>query len=564
MNVLSRLKIRSKLALLMGLSALSLVVAMGLAATFLHEKMVEERIGKLRAVDEMAIGIATSLDSEVKAGHLTRDQAMERFRATLHSAWYDNHHDYVFALSMDGISLVNAAVPSQEGTSRLAMKDVKGTPIVGQFLDVLRNADEGTAVYWYPKPGTKDILPKTSYLKKFTPWNMFVGTGVYTDDIDSAFHAVLIKLGFVALVILLVTAAIAWTVSRNITGPLGSLKSKMEKLAGGELAVVIDEAGRGDEIGGMAAAVKIFQDNASSLKRLQAEQKDLEAKADQDRKAGMRRLAQEFETAVGAIVTGVSSTATKLQGSAQTMSATANDASRQATAVAAASEQASSNVQTVASAAEQLSSSIAEISRQVAESTKIAGQAVTDAEQTNAQVQTLAAAAQKIGDVVKLINDIAGQTNLLALNATIEAARAGEAGKGFAVVASEVKSLATQTAKATEEISGQIKEIQTATSDSVRAIQGIGQTISHINEIATTIASAVEEQGAATKEIARNVQQASAGTGNVSSNIAGVTQAVGKTGNAAGDVLGAARELAGQSDALGQQVQRFLAEIRAA
>jgi uncharacterized protein YoxC len=215
----------------------------------------------------------------------------------------------------------------------------------------------------------------------------------------------------------------------------------------------------------------------------------------------------EFDGTAKQVVQTVSNAAETLQRMAHSMSATAEEAARQSTAVAAASEQASGNVSTVAAAAEELSSSIAEIGRQVAESTKISNQAAEDANRTNAKVQALAAAAQKIGDVVKLINDIAGQTNLLALNATIEAARAGEAGKGFAVVASEVKSLATQTAKATEDIAAQVKAIQAATGDSVQAIEGITGTIGRINEIATTIASAVEEQGAATQEIARNVQR---------------------------------------------------------
>jgi len=211
-----------------------------------------------------------------------------------------------------------------------------------------------------------------------------------------------------------------------------------------------------------------------------------------------------------------------------------------------------------------LSASINEISRQVAESTNIAGEAVAQAEQTNAGVQALADAAQRIGDVVKLISGIAEQTNLLALNATIEAARAGEAGKGFAVVASEVKSLATQTAKATEEITAQVAAIQGATGASVQAIQAIGQTISRVNHIAAAIAAAVEEQGAATQEIARNVQQAAAGTAEVSGHIASVSQAAGETGVAAGEVLGSAKGLARLSDALRDDVDRFVGNIRAA
>ena len=275
------------------------------------------------------------------------------------------------------------------------------------------------------------------------------------------------------------------------------------------------------------------------------------------------RLADNFETSVKAVVETVSSGATEMQGSAQTMASTAEETSRQATAVAAAAEQASANVQTVASAAEELSNSIQEISRQVAQSNAIARNAVDEAKKTNDKVRGLAEAANKIGEVVKLITDIASQTNLLALNATIEAARAGEAGKGFAVVASEVKSLANQTAKATEEIAGQIGAIQSATGEAVEAIQGIGSTIGQISEIATAIASAVEEQGAATREIAGNVQQAASGTREVTHNIGGVTQAAGETGESATQVLNAAGELSRQAETLRGQVEEFLREVRA-
>ncbi len=275
------------------------------------------------------------------------------------------------------------------------------------------------------------------------------------------------------------------------------------------------------------------------------------------------RLADNFETNVKGVVESVSSAATEMQSSAQSMSATAEETNRQATAVAAAAEEATTNVQTVSSAAEELSASISEIGRHVAKSTTISQAAVAEANRTNDKVQGLANAAQKIGDVVKLINDIASQTNLLALNATIEAARAGEAGKGFAVVASEVKSLANQTAKATDEIAAQISAIQDATNEAVKAIQGIGTTIGEINEIATTIAAAVEQQSAATGEIAQSVQQAAQGTQDVSANITGVSQSAGEAGSAAEQVLSAARELSQQSEMLRQQVGAFLVEVRA-
>jgi len=266
---------------------------------------------------------------------------------------------------------------------------------------------------------------------------------------------------------------------------------------------------------------------------------------------------------VSEVVDVVAASATEMKATAESMSSTAEETNTQATAVAAASEQASSNVQTVASSAEELSASINEIGEQVTKSSTIAQKAVEESQKSNETVKGLAEAAQKIGDVVGLINDIAAQTNLLALNATIEAARAGDAGKGFAVVASEVKSLATQTAQATEEIAGQINSMQGVTEDAVTAIGGITKTIEEINEITGGIAAAVEEQGAATQEIARNVQEASKGTQDVSENIAGVTTAAQETGKASEDILTASSELARQGNELKDEMGNFMKSIGA-
>jgi len=370
--------------------------------------------------------------------------------------------------------------------------------------------------------------------------------------------------GFGGILAILVGSALAFLIARSITRPILGMIETMKRLAAGDTRVDVPGRGRADEIGQMAESVQVFKDNMGETEKLRAEQAEMEKRAAAEKKTVLETLASDFESAVGGIVQTVATAAADMQTAAQAMRVTAEQTSKRSTAVAAAADQASSNVQTVATAGEELSSSIAEIGRQVSSSTKIAGKAVDDAEQTNAKIQGLVAAAEKVGEVVKLINDIAAQTNLLALNATIEAARAGDAGKGFAVVASEVKSLANQTAKATEEIAAQIGGIQTATKDSVEAIRSIGKTIKEINEIATTIASAVEQQGAATQEIARNVQQAAHGTQDVSSNIGGVTEAAGETGSAASQVLGASEGLAKQADLLRQQVDTFLSRIRAA
>jgi methyl-accepting chemotaxis protein len=275
-------------------------------------------------------------------------------------------------------------------------------------------------------------------------------------------------------------------------------------------------------------------------------------------------LLHGFEETTAGLVNTVAAAATELEATARAMTETTGQTTQQATNVTEAVEAASANVQTVASAAEQLTASISEIARQVAQSSEIADRAVQDANRTDGIVKTLADGAQKIGDVVGLINTIAGQTNLLALNATIEAARAGDAGKGFAVVASEVKSLANQTAKATDDISQQIAQIQLATKEAVAAIEAISHTIGEVSRIAAAIAAAVEEQGAATQEIARNVHEAAASTQQVSANIAGVSRGATQTGTAASHVLEAAGDVSKQAERLSGDVRQFITGVKAA
>ena len=376
-------------------------------------------------------------------------------------------------------------------------------------------------------------------------------------------HGLVLHAALLAIALLVGTLGL-FVVHRRVTAPIAAMTAVMRRLAEGDMSTVIPGTGRRDEIGAMAKAVEVFKASMSEAEELRLQQDRAKVGAEEERRAGMLAIAEAFEQSVGGIVGTVASAAGQMRSAAEGMSGTVSEADRLAMAVSAAAEQASANFQGVAAATEELSASINEISQQVNLSATIAKEAAGQAERTNVTVEGLSQAAQKIGQVIGLIQQIAGQTNLLALNATIEAARAGEAGKGFAVVAQEVKQLATQTSKATEEISAQIGTIQETTAEAVTAIEQIAGTIEKINEIAGGIAAAVEEQGAATRSIAANVSEAAQGTSEVTSNIAGVTQASSEAGAAASQVLSSAGALSSEADRLRSEVDRFLATVRAA
>ncbi|MEL6061967.1 MULTISPECIES: methyl-accepting chemotaxis protein [unclassified Methylobacterium] len=408
----------------------------------------------------------------------------------------------------------------------------------------------------------KSMQATNATLSKLTARQVREAEAEYQRSESTAGWSRLVLLSALALAALSIAYNV-YTIVVQVIRPLGGMTGTMTRLAAGELEASVTGAARRDEIGGMARAVQVFKD-AMIAKR------DADAAAATENAAKMRRAqvlddaTRAFQAQVTHLTHGLSSAATEMEATAQTMSRTADRTAGQSVSVASAAEQTSANVQTVAAASEEMAASIGEIAQQIVRSTAMAERAVADAAQSSTIVRGLAEGAEKIGAVVGLISGIAAQTNLLALNATIEAARAGEAGRGFAVVAGEVKELAQQTARATDTISAQVSAIQEETREAVAAIQSIGVTITELREIAVGVAAAMEEQGAATQEIVRNVTQAAQGTQSVTVSIGSVTQAAGETGAASSQVLSAASELSRQSEQLGAEVSGFLATVRAA
>ena len=564
MKLLSSLRLRTKLAVLMGLSTVAVIATVLAGTSVSYDRMMHDRIDKLRAVVQGARSYATGLEAQVAVGKLTRDQANAAMGIYIHTMRFDGGDGYITFTTFDGITRLHGSDPSRENKPNTAA-DATGRKVPEMAMEAMRSgADDGVISYVFAKPGGMALMRKVSYVAGFTPWRGYFLAGAYTDDLDKDFRATLLHQGSIGGAILLVLLSVAWVINRDISGSLGRLRASMGALSGGNLDGVIPGRDRRDEAGAMAQALQVFKESMIETGRLRAEQEAQKQRAETERHQGMLDLAGRFEASVCGVVENVSAAAAELRSTAQSVAATSDETTQQSAKVAAASEQATQNVQAVASAAEELAVSIREISAQVAHAGAIIRDGVQQTVRSNEQIQGLTITAQKIGDVVGLITSIAGQTNLLALNATIEAARAGDAGKGFAVVASEVKALAAQTTRATEEIATQIKAIQDATQTAAESIRGVTEIIGRVHETATAIAAGVEEQGAATQEISRNVLQVAQGTQDVSNSIAHVNGVALRNSASATQVTAAVGKLSQTGDMLRDQVAAFLREVRAA
>jgi methyl-accepting chemotaxis protein len=564
MNLLSRLKIRTKLSSMVALSALTVCAIIALSASLSQSRMRDDRIAQLRTAVDQLVGMAQSLQDEVAAGKMTLTEAQAQFRQRGRSMTFNKGQGYPVAYNADTSILLNGANPQLEGKITGAT-DSNGVVIANAQIGAAEQSPEGgTAAYLYPRPGQTVPVQKLVFARRFAPWNVVMSYALYVDDVDADVNALLLRLGAIGAGVMVLMALLSWLIARDVLGALDRQRIRMQSIATGSIDHAVEETERGDEIGRMAETLEILRQTAMTARTLAAEQIATKQQGENEKREALIALADRFDASVGQLVGLMASGSGELEATAQSMTGTAERTNNQATMVSSAAAEASTRVQTVAAAAEQLSSSISEISRQVAQSATITIRAVESARRTDTIVRALSDGAHQIEHVAELISNIAGQTNLLALNATIEAARAGEAGRGFAVVAAEVKSLASQTAEATKEIGTRITQIQSATKEAVDAIQGITATIEEVSAIATTIGSAIEEQGAATAEIARNVTQTAQATQAVTTNIGGVSAAANETGGAAGLVLTAASNLSKQAEQLSGEVNIFLAGVRAA
>ncbi len=550
---------------LFGLLALfSVVFFTSLGYSFYNELNVRMDFNKkaLVPIVEQSISVIKANYDDFKSGKLPEAKARANALKIISQQRYGKS-GYLWINDSNNIMLMHAVKPALNGKDLSNLEDPNGVFIFREFTAVTQGTGSGFVPYQWSKPGSEDPVDKISYIQIFKPWDMVVGTGVYTDEVVSQFLADLQISLILSIIIFLIVIAIAFNIIKNIASPLVTLTDAMNKLAVGNTDLGKLDTNRRDEFGQMASAIEGFRESAIEQVSLETQKSETSEKS-ANRQKYIDQLIEEFRAGISQGLENVTSNSTDMQSTANSLSDISDQSSSQADNATLSAESASNNVATVAVAAEELSSSIGEISRQVEQTNSIIQKASETTKTTNQQVLSLAEKSQRIGDVVKLIQDIAEQTNLLALNATIEAARAGEMGKGFAVVASEVKSLASQTAKATEEISTQISDIQSSTNDAVSGISEISNIMADVDNYTNEIASSVNEQNSATLEISENVGKASQGTQEMAKSIENITNSISKTNISANQVASASSSMSNQVDALKTSVDSFLSKVSAA
>ncbi|WP_413206221.1 methyl-accepting chemotaxis protein [Rhodospirillum sp. A1_3_36] len=559
--MLNRVSVGRKLAILVGLGLVSTILVLTILLIFLRGQLLDDRFAKLRSVVELAHGLAQSYENRAAKGDISRKEAQEGFEEALNTLWYDDHQSYITTATMDGVMMANPANPGLVGKNLMGLKDTKGHLIIADQVKLMRNQDEATYEFYFPKPGGNTPLRKINYLMRFKPWNMFIASSVYIEDIDALFWRAALGIIAFAVVVQAIVAIVAVSISRNIRIPLSIVDKRMRQIASGDLSSPIDLPERKDEIGHIANTLRTLQEELRSNEVLR-DQTEADQQRRLERAKDIEQRVTTFETKIAEVTGQVGTAVRELETTSQTMASRSTQTSSQSEEASLSANSIMESINAVAGAGSELTASIEEIGGHVQRSKNMIEKAVRETTDSHQQIQALAVAADRIGAVVKLISDIASQTNLLALNATIEAARAGDAGKGFSVVANEVKTLANQTGKATDEITAQVQAIQEATRTSAQSIEGVVGTMRDIDSLGHDIAESVGGQREATQEIAHMTEDVAHRTSTLSIVIGDVSHTAKDLKASSDTVLRAAANLRKSGDVLDTEVRGFLSHVR--